>query len=255
MLDMTGLASARRDSALSAPPRLLVAWQDPRRRRIAPVGVLEQRSDGYSFAYLRSAADAPGFRPFLGFEDLDVRYRSRELFPIFRQRLMDEKRPDYRTYLAVLGLREGAPPLMILGRSGGRRAGDSIFLVQEPDVAEDGTTRSVFFVHGVRHQQGALVRIDELVAGETVLLRDDPHNPVNPRAVLVTARDGQPLGHVPDLLVDYVQRAREVVPPTVTVQQVNGEDTPPNLRLLVRLEGRLPVGYRPFTGPEWETQA
>jgi hypothetical protein len=255
MPDVTRLATGRQESAPGSPPRLLVAWQNPQTRCITPVGVLEQHSGGYSFAYLRKSLDVPGFRPFLGFDNLDARYESRELFPLFRQRLMDEKRPDYRTYLTVLGLSEGAQPLTILGRSEGRRAGDSIFLLREPDVTEDGATRSDFFVHGVRHQKGAQARISELIAGETLLLRDDPGNPMNPKAVLVTARDHQPLGHVPEILLNYVHQVREIHEPTVTVQRVNDNDVPPNLRLLVRLEGHLPEGSRPFTGPEWETRA
>jgi hypothetical protein len=255
MPDVTSLVSARPGSALSSPFRLFVAWQNPQTRSIAPVGVLERRTDGYSFAYLRRSLDVPGFRPFLGFDDLDTRYESPELFPLFRQRLMDEKRPDYRTYLTVLGLDEGAPPLTILGRSEGHRAGDSIFLVREPEVAEDGKTQSIFFVHGARYQEGAPARISGLTVGETLLLRDDLSNLANPKAILVSALDEQPLGYVPDVLVGYVHRAREVDQPTITVQQVNGEDVPPNLRLLVRLEARLPAGYRPFMGPEWQTQA
>jgi len=255
MPEVTSVASPSREVGLAAPQRLLVAWQHPRTRAIVPVGFLEQDAEGYSFAYLRRSLDVPGFQPLLGFENLDIRYRSPNLFPLFRQRLMDSKRPDYRTYLTVLGLKEGAQPLTILGRSGGRRAGDSIFLVREPEVADDGTTQAVFFVHGVRYQPNALARVSQLVKGETLILRDDPDNRVNPRAILVSARDQQPLGYVPDVLVPYVHRAREVGEPTVTVQQVNNDDVPPNLRLLVRLEGRLPVGWHPFEGPEWETRA
>ncbi len=255
MPEVTSAAPPQRESRLEAPRRLLVAWQSPQTRLIIPVGVLEQDVDGYSFAYLRKSLDVSGFRPFLGFDDLDVRYRSPSLFPLFRQRLMDTRRPDYRTYLTVLGLKEGAQPLTILGRSGGRRAGDSIFLVREPEVADDGTTQAVFFVHGLRHRQGALARVGQLAGGERLGLIDDRGNPVNPQAILVSARDEQPLGHVPDVLVPYVHKVRGVGEPTVTVQQVNDDGVPPNLRLLVRLHGRLPVGWRPFTGPEWETRA
>src|SRR5437868_10256861 len=114
------MASSSQASALCAdgkvvPPRLLVAWQDTRNRTIAPIGVLEKTGDDFSFAYLRRVMDIPGFRPLLGFGDLERRYRSPSLFPLFAQRLMDSRRPDYRRYLTVLGLSDGASPLVVLG--------------------------------------------------------------------------------------------------------------------------------------------
>ncbi|MBG0816016.1 hypothetical protein [Planomonospora sp. ID82291] len=247
-------SSSLRTSGTAGTSRLLVAWQDPRTRAIAPIGVLEKTSDGFSFAYLRKVMDIPGFRPLLGFGDLERRYRSSALFPLFNQRLMDSRRPDYRRYLTVLGLSGGASPMTVLGRSGGRRAGDSIFLVPEPCVEEDGRTSAAFFVHGSRHRPGAESCISVLHEGELLDLRDDPSNPVNQRALLVT-REGTELGWVPDLLLDYVHHVRDAGAMTIRVAQVNGSDVPPNLRLRVRLHGSVPCGYLPFRGEDWATTA
>jgi hypothetical protein len=111
----------------------------------------------------------------------------------------------------------------------------------------------MFFVHGLRHQDGAMARIGDLHPGQELSVKPEPHNPVNQRAVLVTTTDEQVLGWVPDVLAEYVQHILRVAPPVVRVHQVNGDDTPPNLRLLVELSGHVPAGYSPFTGPEWET--
>jgi HIRAN domain len=240
------LAPACPEPQVSDPHRLLVAWQNPETRRIALVGILEQGVGCYCFRYLRAALDTPGFRPFLGFDDLHRRYESEQLFPLFRQRLMDHDRPDFHQYLDTLGLGESSSPLAVLGRSGGSRAGDSIFLLREPEVFSDGTTRVMCFVHGVRHQHGAAARIGQLRPGDHLHLRPEPDNEFNPRAVLVTADDDQVLGWVPDLLADYVQHALSMDTPAVRVSKVNGTDTPPNLRLLVKLSGLLPPGYHPF---------
>ena len=253
------MASSSQASPLCAdgkvgPPRLLVAWQDPRNRTIAPIGVLEKTGDDFSFAYLRRVMDIPGFRPLLGFGDLERRYRSPSLFPLFAQRLMDSRRPDYRRYLTVLALSDGASPLVVLGRSGGRRAGDSIFLLPEPHVSVSGQTSAVFFVHGARYRQGAEARTATLREGEPLELRDDPENRVNRRALLVS-REGAELGWVPDLLLDYVHHVRDSGEMTIQVAQVNGPDVPPNLRLMVRLQGSVSNGYLPFHGPEWATTA
>jgi hypothetical protein len=247
MSSSASLAPTRPEPQVSDPHRLLVAWQDPDTRRIALVGVLEQGAGRYCFRYLQAALGTPDFRPFLGFDDLRRRYESEQLFPLFRQRLMDHDRPDFHQYLDTLGLGEGSSPLAVLGRSGGSRAGDSIFLLREPEVFSDGATRAMFFVHGVRHQHGAAARIGQLRPGDHLHLRPEPDNEFNALAVLVTADDDKVLGWVPDLLADYVQHALSMGTPAVCVGKVNGADTPPNLRLLVEFSGQLPLGYHPFS--------
>lgn len=239
-------AAARPERQSSDPNRLLVAWQNPQTRQITLVGLLEHAAGRYYFRYLRRALSTEGFRPFLGFDDLRRRYVSEHLFPLFRQRIMDHHRPDFGRYLDTLGLDDDSSPLAVLGRSGGSRPGDSIFLLREPNVADDGTTWATFFVHGVRHQQGAADRIAQLRPGDHLRVRREPDNPVNRLAVLVTAEDEQALGWVPDVLADYVQHTLSMGTPKVRVRQVNAPDTPPNLRLLVELSGQLPPGYSPF---------
>jgi len=235
--------------------RLLVAWQHPETRTITPVGVLEERAAGYSYAYLRRALKVPGFQAFIGFDNLRSRYESPVLFSLFRQRLMDPRRPDYDRYMDVLGLDKDSPPLEVLGRSEGGRAGDSIFLLREPEITADNQTTCTFFVHGVRHIQGATARIARLQPDEELLLHDDHDNQFNPHAVLISASDKQQLGWIPDALVDYVQTARAEAPVSVRVKQVNDTDAPPNLRLLVQFHGHVPPGYQPFAGDEWQTLA
>jgi hypothetical protein len=231
---------------------LAVAWQNPvTGGAIRPIGILEKTEAGYAFIYLRHAQTLPGFRPLLGLDDLNRRYESPTLFAVFRQRLMDSHRPDYRHYLTVLGLPDDVDALGQIGRSGGHRAGDSIFVVPEPRIDAQGGTSTDFFVHGVRHKAGAETRVSMLRRGERLELRDEPSNPVNQRALLVT-HDGAELGYVPDLLVDYVHTVRASADLAITVAQVNGPDAPPNLRLRAHLEGFVPQGYRPFHGEGWE---
>jgi hypothetical protein len=91
---------------LDASPRVLrrlaVAWQHPVTRAIEPVGILECDEAGYRFRYVRNALRVEGFRPLLGFPDLHRTYESTRLFPLFAQRVMDARRPDYRRMLGPL---------------------------------------------------------------------------------------------------------------------------------------------------------
>lgn len=232
--------------------RLAVTWQHPRTRTYHAVGLLAQVEHLYRFDYLAAATEVLGPRRLLGFPDLDRIYRSGTLFPLFAERLMDPARPDRPRLLEALSLDALATPMEVLARSGGRRTGDTLELLPEPDVAQDGTTTCLFLVHGARHVEGADAAIDRLFRGQELVLADDPTNPVNPMAVRVEDRDAQPLGWVPDPLVDFVRHVRSRGGATLRVERANPTDVGHHLRLLVHLSGRVEPGFEPFGGPAWE---
>jgi len=97
---------------------------DPHTRAIGPIGVLERESTGYGFSCVERVLDTVEFRPFFGFDDLHRRYTSARLFPLFRQRLMGQQRPDCPQQLRVLALASDAATLAVLGRSGGTDESD-----------------------------------------------------------------------------------------------------------------------------------
>ena len=236
----------RTESHLSgeAVSRLLVTWQHPIDRGHAAVGLLTCSERGYTFVYLRGAATTPGFRPFLGFPDLDHPYTSPHLFPIFDERVLGPSRPDRPGLLDALALGSDAGPMEFLARSGGHRHGDTIELLPLPSIV-GGTASVTFLVHGIQHQDGAHLRIDSLQRGDELALVAEPENLADPMALLVTS-DGQPLGWVPHPLLDFVHVLRRVGAPRVTVVRANGRQFGNNLRLLVRLEGAVPSGCEPL---------
>ena len=87
--------------------RLVVTWQHPATRSIEPIGFLSYNGRDYSFAYIRHSLAVQGFRSLLGFEDMYRVYRSDDLFPLFAQRVMDPRRPDYHRYVERLDLPNG----------------------------------------------------------------------------------------------------------------------------------------------------
>jgi hypothetical protein len=250
---IAGEADARPDwDAGRSSGRLVVAWQHPTSRLIAPVGLLEHGADVYRFRYLRRAAELPDFQPFLSFPLWDHTYTSRWLFPLFAQRIMSPRRPDFQQFLRQLDLDENATPWEQLARSEGRSSGDTVQVFPIPSVRDDGSTTCRFLVHGVRHV--ARGPLPPLITGEGLVLRDERDNPVNPAAVLVSNTAGRPLGYVPDLLIEYLNVVRSSGHPmSLVVEHVNGAEAPPHLRLLVRLDGATPAGYRPMTGESWAT--
>src|SRR5690606_19684687 len=81
-------AHSGRQRSSEGDRRMIVAWQDPQTRRIVPIGVLSHDDARYGYAYLESVRDIDGFRPLLGFRDLNRQYTSETLFHLFAQRAM-----------------------------------------------------------------------------------------------------------------------------------------------------------------------
>lgn len=233
--------------------RLLVSWQNPDTRTYSAVAVAA--SGRYEFAYLRRARDIPGFRPLPGFSDLTRRYSSPRLFPLFGERVMDPSRPDRTTWLNALALDGSAGPMEILARSGGHRQGDTIEVLPEPQVDATGLTTCDFMAHGVRYIEGASERITALSTDQLLMLRDQPENKKNPKALLVASDGDEPLGWVPEPLLGYVHDVRGKGTAILTVLRANGPEVGNHLRLLVWLRGKVSAGYRAFVGRDWETLA
>jgi hypothetical protein len=234
--------------------RFAVAWRNRPLRLISPVAVLDHSASGYRFQYLPSVrTDVEGFRPFIGFRDLDRVYESSRLWPFFDLRVMDPKRPDFPEYVRQLGLPPDASRLDILSRSGGEQKGDSVLLVEAPAVADDGATESIFLARGSRYagpETQTSTAVEHLQAGSELSIVDDTANEANADALLLTTSDGVPVGWVPDLLIDYARQVR-AAGGHATVVQNNGRGAPWHMRLLVNVAGRLPAGTAVFTGEPW----
>jgi hypothetical protein len=251
--------------------RLVVTWQHPDSRKIQPVGVLAFDGEIYSFRYISNVMHVEGFRPLLGFPDLGIGYESEVLFPLFSQRVMGPRRPDYSRFVSRLGLETDASPWEQIARSSGRRQGDTLQLFPEPTIDQNGVLRCTFLVHGVRHVPDRSLRLDgaehvvsqsqvddhlaALRPGDALRIFDESDNPVDPRALVIATDDGFPLGWLPDLLLEEIHSARERTTIKVTVEHVNGPDVIWHMRLLASLSAEMPVGHVPFSGPSWEPYA
>ncbi len=246
--------------------RLVVTWQHPVSRAIEPVALLTFDGERYRFAYLQNATSVKDFRPLLGFPVLEQTYESEALFPLFAQRVMDPRRPDYERYVARLGLEDDASPWEQIARSQGRRQGDTIQLFPEPVITGDHLLCR-FLVHGSRHVPdrpvvlaGKSVRVSSddleralagLGPGSPLQLVAEPANPVNSEAIVTATADGVPIGWVPNLLVHDLQTLLGKTDVSVSVEHVNGPDAPWHLRVLAGLEALVPDGFRFFAGSQW----
>lgn len=253
--------------AAATPRELVVTWQHPIERTISPVANLSFDGRSYRFHYICNVLRVADFRPFLGFPNLHGQYTSGTLFPLFAQRAMTPRRPDFTRWVSRLGLPDDASPWEQITRSGGWRQGDTIQLFPVPTVV-DGQMECDFLVHGMRHivDRATTVGHDDVTvtrpeferqlamlrAGDELRVCDEPTNPSNPLAILTTTREDVPLGWVPNLLVKELHRIPNHQDATVRALAVNGADAGWHLRLLAHLSVAVPEGFEIFTGEEWQ---
>lgn len=222
------------------PRRFRVVWQSLTDRQFVHVGWLVFEDQRFSFSYTPDAELRPDFEPFPAFPEFRETYQSSELFPFFASRLSSTATSEH--LLSALGLtREDATPIELLARSWGATPHDTIQIVPEPLLLEDGSEIRPFLVSGTRHVDESdpdrvAKRISILQEGQTLNMRDEPENPFNERAIVLEI-DGEPVGWMPDYLLDYVHKNREEGRRAIVyVEKANGPDIPWHLRLLCVLE-------------------
>lgn len=244
---------------------LFLAWRESSTRTWFPVGRLLFEDGRYSFSYLQGALRAKeqrGFRPLESFPSLSEVYESDELFPLFRNRLPSPSRPDYAKFAEYLNVPHSADdPMVLLARSGGRRATDNLEVFPCPELDDSGQYHIHFFAHGVRHlPQGAIARIDTLRPGETLLLCWDFQNPHDTQALMLRtndtasqAQDPYIVGYCPRYLSEDVLRlVGNCSDVHVAVERLNPAPAPLQFRLLCNMTACWPQDFHPFTGADYQ---
>lgn len=229
---------------------LFVVWQEPDTRRWVPVARLTRDNGTFRFTYTKGALESEKFAGFGRMDNLRASYESKELFPLFANRILPKSRSDYRAYLHWLGLDErSADDLEVLARSGGMRATDTLEIIPCPEPTSDNKYVVYFFSHGLRYLSTKdQERVSLLNAGERLYLMRDMQNRVDAMALLMRTDDPiSVVGYCPryyskEFSVLLGQVPRDHV--RVNVEQVNA-DAPSNFRLLCKLNAPWPVGFSP----------
>lgn len=242
---------------------LFVAWQDPYSRSWFPIGRLTYDGDFYYFVYVEGANKAKeqcGFPGVWSFPNWAIPYPSKELLPLFSNRVMRPSRPDYPDLLQCLNLPPNSShdPIAILSRTGGKRATDHFEVFPCPEKAEDGSYQIHFFSHGVRHMPPKTPeRILRLEQGERLRLLHDFQNPYDRRALMLCTEDRYNVGYCPRYLLDDAFDLLRSNPDAVqvTVERVNPPPALSRLRLLCELTANWPADFRPFSGEDYQPLA
>ena len=238
---------------------LFLAWQAPTRAWF-PIGRLnaDRARSYYIFQYTHGALRARrqgGFAPLTAFPNLHERYESAELFPLFKNRVLDPTRKDFADYLRSLDLDPTNPdPIEILAISGGQRQTDSFEVFPKIEKTENNTFTCRFFLHGLRHvSEGAQLRSLRLTASEPLQVSLEFNNPATGVAIQLTTKDYEFLGWAPRYLVpDLLKAIAESLEISAYVVRINEVGVPLNRRVLIELSGRLPAGYEPMSGRDFQ---
>lgn len=222
-----------------------VAWRSLKNGSWHVVGQLTENSNNescsFTFRYTYGALSCDDFIPFSGMQDLYRTYNSRELFPLFTNRLLSSKRPEYPVFIQWLGLDDDAGIIDILGRSGGLRGTDQLQMFQRVEFRKDGSFEHIFFAHGLRHlSEGAQSRVSCLKNGEQLYLSLDCQNPTDEDAVIIRAENpAQIVGYCPRYLAnDFSSFLKKDADSIKVFVESTSQDAPINYHLMCRLEGK-----------------
>ena len=238
---------------------LFLAWQDKgSRRQWFPIGRLDadlERS-AYRFRYTHGAKRAQsqaGFPLLVEFPQLERDYRATHLFSLFRNRVINRRRPDLRDYLRTLDLTEGADPFEILSTSGGYRVTDAYEVFPKLVKGPDGSFKCRFFLHGWRHvNAGAQERLQTLMAREKLYVTLELTNPSTRLAVQIQTTDCHMIGWAPRYLVRDLALAMTKRPSdyAASVVRINPQPAPSKQRVLIDMRGKWD-GYEPMEGDDY----
>lgn len=224
-----------------------VTWQAPDTHSWHVVGRLQQIRDEYTFNYTTGALAAEKFIPFSGMEALEATYHSDTLFPLFKNRVLSVKRPEYPRFLSWLGLDEDVSAIDVLARSGGMRSTDNIQIFKKLDIAVDGSFTYIIFVHGISHLgDSARKRVSKLEKGESLYLCLDLQNRFDENAIIVRAENpAEIVGYCPRYLAADLCKILKSNDSTVQVTvEAFAEDAPANYQLMCTLQGKVSVELR-----------
>lgn len=237
---------------------LFVAWQAPDPTRAwFPIGRLDAGHDDYVFRYTRGALkarDAAGFKPLMAFPELKRRYEASELFPLFKNRILEPSRKDFAEYLHWLDLDPvGADPIEILGLTGGERQTDSLEVFPKLKTLANSTICCRFFLHGLRHAaSSARARAEGLLEGEALQVALELNNPATGHAIQIQTADGHLIGWAPRYLVqDLLPALLDHSSISASVRRINSLEAPFARRVLIELTCSVPAGFEPMATDEY----
>lgn len=238
---------------------LILSWKNPNNNRRIPIGRLNFKEGYYCFQYTKGALNEKDFRPFESMQSLDKIYESKELFPLFKNRLLQKSRPEYQDYLKWLNIKtESMHPMEELALTCGIRATDSFELFSLP-VMESGDYVVRFFSRGIRHLAKSYnQRVEGLGKDRKLYLMRDIQNNLDGYAlVLRTDNPIELVGYCPSFYTkDFNSLIEKNEANNIFLRVVkNNLDAPSQLKLLCEFRTKWSDGFTPFDSEDFQVIA
>ena len=246
---------------------LYLGWQDgAKTRQWFPVGRLDAdlAEPRYRFCHIKGAERARetgGFDLVPGFPELRGAYESRQLFPVFQNRVMSPRRPDFDNYVKGLDLDSAVDaavdPTSLLVVDGGRRVTDFFEVFPKLVKGADGSFVCRFFLHGFRHTNAAARdRMESLEPGERLHVALDLTNPTKQPAVQIQTADYFMIGWSPryiahDLMMAMAESRGDY---QAWVVRLNPVPHPSSQRVLVEMRSHWSK-HEPMSSEDFEPLA
>lgn len=241
--------------------KLYLAWQDPQNRNWWPIGMLTYEQDKiYRFFYTKGAkklTEMGIFETFGSMSKLDAVYESKDLFPLFTNRMMPISRPEYKRHLDWLGSTLGdEEPLTLLAMTEGLKGNDNLEVFKCPRENVKGKYEVVFLSHALRYlAQSAIDRINELDKGDQLYLVFDMQNMYDNKAMALRTDDPvEIVGYCPRYLSgDFLKLLTKygTNDVKVTVERVNPQ-APLHLRLVCKIVASWPKNFIPCSEEKYK---
>ncbi len=238
---------------------LYVTWQAPDTRSWHVVGRLFQREDSiYGFNYTKGALNSEKFTAFSGMDDLKTTYLSASLFPLFLNRVLPVKRPEYPEFIKWLGFESReVDPIDFLERSGGLRETDSLQVFKKLQLDENGYFSHTIFVHGMRYlSDSARKRVNSFSLGDELFLCLDVQNQYDENAVIVRAENpAEIIGYCPRFIASDICRILKNKDSKIKITVKAFSDAAPvNYKLMCNLSGHVSSELKSFlmNGDEYQ---
>ena len=239
---------------------LLLAWREPKNREWLVVGKLWFKNNKYYFGYtkgVKKALNSNNFILFGSMQDIEQIYISDEIFPIFKNRLFQKNRPEYKNYLEWLGFggNQDILPLDELSRTNGIRATDSLQLFEIPKPKNQKFV-VYFYSHGLRHLPKCYQdRLKHLKEKERLFIVKDIQNKIDGNALMLKTDDPSELvGYCPKFYAKDFNKLIELNGRDkvfVSIEKIN-LDAPIQLQLLCKIETVWPENFKVFDDNEYK---
>jgi len=230
---------------------LVLSWKNSTTHMWTPVGRLKYQNNHYVFQYTKGALNTKEFKPFEKMDNLNKVYESEELFPLFKNRLLQKSRPEYSEYLDWLDISgKEMHPMEELALTGGVRATDSLQLFPMP-IENNGYYEVKFFSHGIRYLASSYIeRANKLENGDKLYIMKDIQNSHDRYALTLRTEDPPELvGYCPKNYVkDFNSLIEENGAENIEVSVIkNNKRAPSQLKLLCKFKAKWYEGFTPFS--------